>query len=237
MMVRRRRNTLPASIVLPPRWRRHLGVLITVLAIVGAIVIERMGWSPVGKPPEVVRPDSLNPDDTARYHDKTFAVVHVVDGDTLDIDAPDPGTGKPKTRIRLWGVDSPEVAQRGRGDMHFGPQASAFAKDTLSGRDVHVVLSPRHTRDRYGRLLAYVFMERGGTMFNELLIEEGFAYADPRFDHHYETRFAAAERRARESRAGLWSGVKLADMPKWRQKREKKKTAPEPANDADDHTP
>lgn len=207
--------------MLPPRWRRHLGILITVLVIVLAVVIERTVWSPVGKPPEVVRPDSLNPDDAARYHDKTFAVVHVVDGDTLDIDAPDPGTGKAKTRIRLWGVDSPEVARSGKGNMHFGPQASAFAKEILSGQEVQVVLSPRQTRDRFGRLLAYVILEQDGAMFNEMLIEEGFAYADPRFVHHYETRFAAAERRAREKKAGLWSDVKPADMPKWRQKREK----------------
>ncbi len=185
-----------------------------------AVVFERTGWSPAGKSADAVRPNSLNPDDTARYHDKTFAVVHVVDGDTLDIAAPDPGNGKSKTRIRLWGVDCPEIAHGGSGNMHFGPQATAFAKENLSG-EVQVVLSPKRTRDRYGRLLAYVFMVPGGAMFNELLIEEGFAYADPRFDHHYETRFAAAERRAREKRVGLWGGVKLADMPKWRQKREK----------------
>jgi len=109
-------------------------------------------------------------------------------------------------------------------------------ESTLSG-NVQVVLSPRQTRDRYGRLLAYVFLEPGGAMFNEMLIEEGFAYADPRFDHHYETRFAAAERRARERKAGLWAGVQLADMPKWRQKREKKHPAPQLAIDADDSTP
>jgi endonuclease YncB( thermonuclease family) len=234
-MGRRRRN-LPASIVLPPRWRRHFGILITVLAIAGAVVLERSGWSPVAKSHDVVRADSLNPDDTARYHDKIFAVVHVVDGDTLDIDAPDPGNGKSKTRIRLWGVDCPEIAHGGSGAMHFGPQATAFAKETLTG-NVQVVLSPRQTRDRYGRLLAYVFLEPGGAMFNEMLIEEGFAYADPRFDHHYETRFAAAERRARERKAGLWAGVQLADMPKWRQKREKKHPAPQLAIDADDSTP
>lgn len=224
-MPRRRRNTLPASILLPPRWRRHIGIIITVLAVTAAIIFERTGWSPVESSPDIVRPDSLNPDDTARFHDKTFAVVHVVDGDTLDIDAPDPGNGKPKTRIRLWGVDCPEIDHGGGENMHFGPQATVFAKETLKG-DVQVVLSPDRTRDKYGRLLAYIFLEPGGTMFNEMLIEEGFAYADPRFDHHYETRFAAAERRAREKKAGLWSGVQLADMPKWRQKRESRQLPP-----------
>ena len=233
----RRRKILPATIVLPPRWRRHAAILFTALAIVCAVIFERSDWSPIGRSPLAVLPDSLNPDDTARYHDQTFGVVYVVDGDTIDIDVPDPGNGKPKTRIRLWGVDCPEVAHGGQGNMHFGPEASAFAKETLAGRDVHVVLSPKRTRDRYGRLLAYIFMERGGAMFNELLVEEGYAYADPRFDHHYETRFAAAERRAREAQAGLWSDVKVADMPKWRQKREKKQRDREPGISGDDHSP
>ena len=173
------------------------------------------GWQ------ETVQPNSLDPDDLARYHDRTFPVVHVVDGDTLDIGTPDRANGKQKTRVRLWGVDSPEVAHGGNKTMHFGPQATVFAKETLEGRDVQVVLSPRQTRDKFGRLLAYVFLERGGPMFNEMLIEQGFAYADPRFDHHYEERFAGAERRARKEKLGLWEEVKVADMPKWRQKRER----------------
>jgi len=191
------------------------------LALAALVMFERLIWLPIGAAPESVQPDSVHPNDLARYHDQSFGVVHIVDGDTLDIGVPDPGNGKQKTRIRLWGVDCPEIAHGGNKTMHFGPQATDFAKETLAGRDVHVVLSPKQTRDKFGRLLAYVFLDRGGSMFNEMLLEEGFAYADPRFDHHYETRFAAAESRAREAQSGLWKGVRIADMPKWRQKREK----------------
>ena len=236
-MNRHRRKILPATIVLPPRWRRHAAILFTALAIVCAVILERAEWSSIGRSPQAVVPDSLNPDDAARYHDQSFRVVHVVDGDTLDIDVSDLGNGKSKTRIRLWGVDTPEIAHGGEGNMHFGPEATAFAKETLSGREVQVVLSPKRTRDKYGRLLAYVFLERGRAMFNEMLVEEGYAYADPRFDHHYETRFAAAERRAREAQAGLWRGVQLADMPKWRQKREKKQRDADTKIPIDDRNP
>jgi micrococcal nuclease len=214
-----------------------LTLLVAALGLAAAVVFERSGLWPNGQTPHVVTPDPVDQGDIARYHDQTFGVVHVVDGDTIDIDVPDLGNGKSKTRIRLWGVDCPEIAHGGQNTMHFGPEATEFAKKTLNGREVQVVLSPKRTRDRYGRLLAYVFLERGGTMFNELLIEEGYAYADPRFDHHYETRFAAAERRAREAQAGLWSGVKLADMPKWRQKREKKQNGADTTLPSDDHTP
>lgn len=218
----RRRRKLPRSIRLPSRWRRGSGLIVTLVLISLAIAIDRSSWSPLRRKPVEVQPDAYNADDNARYHDRFFEVVHVVDGDTLDIDAPDIVDGKQKdrTRIRLWGVDSPEVAH-GRGkDMHFGAEATAFAKETLAGRTVQVVLSPERTRDRYGRLLAYVFLDRGGPMFNEMLIEGGYAYADPRWNHHYESRFASAERRAREAQAGLWNGVKRSDMPVWRQKLE-----------------
>ncbi len=222
-MAFRRPRALPSTIVLPRWWRRNLSALLVALILSAAFFVERAGWLARPTPPAVL-PDSYNQDDTSRYHDQSFRVVHVVDGDTLDIDIPDPGNGKPKTRIRLWGVDCPEINHGGNGKMHFGPEAAAFAKDTLDGHDVLVVLSPKRTRDRYGRLLAYIFPQRGGPMFNETLIEEGFAYADSRFAHHYKTRFAEAERRAREKHAGLWADVKIADMPKWRQKREKKKS-------------
>lgn len=154
--------------------------------------------------------------DIDRYHDKTFRVVHVVDGDTLDIDISD--GSEPKTRIRLWGVDTPEVAHGGQAADHFGDEARKFARDTLDGRDVHVVLWDKDTRDRYERLLAYVLLERGGPMFNEMLIDEGLAYADTRFKHPHDDQFEAAERRARREGRGLWRDIAPDKMPEWRQR-------------------
>ena len=146
----------------------------------------------------------------------------MVDGDTLDIEAPD--RDRSVTRIRLWGVDTPEVAQGGRSDMHFGPESSAFARRTLEGRTVHVVLVPQHTRGKYGRLLAYVFLDRGGRMFNEMLLEDGYAYADLRFKHPYFQQFKALEKRARKSGIGLWKNVTLEHMPQWKQRFERIRT-------------
>ncbi len=106
--------------------------------------------------------------------------------------------------------------------MYFGPEATAFAETTLSGREVHIVLSPKRTRGKYGRLLAYVHLERGGRMFNEMLLEQGYAYADLRFDHHYYKQFKALEKRARRSGVGLWDGVTPPQMPEWKQRFERK---------------
>lgn len=155
-------------------------------------------------------------EDFDRYHDRAFRVVRVVDGDTLDINAPD--RGKPTTRIRLWGVDTPEMARGGRSEMHFAAEATQYARRLLTGETVHVVLSRRRTRGKYGRLLAYVLFERGGRMFNEMLLEEGMAYADLRFPHDYDSQFRAAEKRARRAGRGLWSDVTPEKMPAWKQR-------------------
>ena len=159
-------------------------------------------------------------DDQNRYHDRSFRVARVVDGDTLDIEAPD--GEKAVTRIRLWGVDTPETGQGRQPLMHFGAEATAFAKQTLTGRTVHVVLSPKRTRGKYGRLLAYVFLQRGGRMFNEMLLDEGYAYADLRFKHHYFDRFKSFEKLARKARVGLWAKITLDDMPAWKQRFERR---------------
>jgi len=158
--------------------------------------------------------------DHDRYHNRMFRVARVVDGDTLDIDVPD--GNKPMTRIRLWGVDTPEVKGSPKGEMYFGPQASEFAKRILTGRSVYVVLAPEKTRGKYGRLLAYVMLDRGGKMFNELLLEKGLAYADRRFPHAYRKQFEAIEKRARRAGVGLWADITIEKMPGWRQRFERK---------------
>lgn len=156
-------------------------------------------------------------DDHARYHDRSFLVANVVDGDTLDLAVAD--GDRAVTRVRLWGVDAPEIAHGSEAAAHFGHEAHRFADEMLSGRVVHVVLAPQGTRGKYGRLLAYIHIERGGEMINEMLLSKGFAYADPRFDHPYRRTFLDVEKRARRSATGLWAKVVAEQMPLWRQRR------------------
>lgn len=162
-----------------------------------------------------------NQSDRDRYHDRTFTVARVIDGDTIDLDAAD--GSEPHTRVRLIGVDAPELGlgddSAGRAD-HYGHDAAEFARRVLEGRPVHVVLKPDETRDRYGRLLAYVCLERGGPFFNLSLVETGCAYADRRFAHPYVDRFVTAEKRARKERRGLWEHMTLERMPEWRRRYE-----------------
>lgn len=212
---------LPPSIHIAPFWRRRPGATLIVLALAGLAIFDRTRSADTSRGAGVQAPASADvraAGDSARYHDKVFRVAHVVDGDTLDIDASD--GDRPTTRIRLWGVDSPETAGSPGGAMHFGPQAGEFARRTLKGQHVRLLLSPLRSRDKYDRLLAYVFLEPGGRMFNELLLETGHAYADTRFDHHYMDTFVALEKHAQRERLGLWAEVTPEGMPPWRRPRE-----------------
>lgn len=152
--------------------------------------------------------------DIKKYHGKTFNVINVVDGDTIDIDIPD---GKyDHTRIRLWGVDTPETSKSPKGQMYFGPQASEFARELVLGKKVTVYLDQGSdsNRGKYGRLLAYVKLA-DGRILNEVLLSEGFAYADLRFKHSFYNKYKQLESAARACKKGLWNQVQRDQLPDW----------------------
>ncbi len=152
--------------------------------------------------------------DFAKYHRKNFVVVNVVDGDTIDVNIPDANYAH--TRIRLWGVDTPETKHPERGIMYFGPEASAKTRELTLGKQVTVYLEKRRTRGYYGRLLAYVQLP-GRTYLNEVLLSEGYAYADTRFRHSFYYKYKQLESSARSAKKGLWEKVQPDQMPLWRQ--------------------
>ena len=188
----------------PRGWRRHPLLLVVVLIVVGAITWNR-SRTPFGT-------------DHERYDGKTFNCIHVVDGDTLDIDAPD--GMKASTRIRLWGVDTPETVKPNTPPMYFGHEASAYVKSRVQGKPVRIALAPSKTRDKYDRLLAYVYPAGGDSMLNEDIIANGYGYADSRFPHVWKERFSQLETRARKNKLGLWASVTIGQMPDWRQRTE-----------------
>jgi len=155
--------------------------------------------------------------DVSKYHSRQFAVVKVVDGDTLDIDIPD---GKYNhTRIRLWGIDTPETKDPRTGPMYFGKEASDFATKLALGKQVTIYLEKeKNSRDKYHRLLAYIQLP-DGTFLNEVLLSEGYAYADLRFKHGLYNKYKQLESVARSQKKGLWANVTPEQMPKWKQNR------------------
>src|SRR4030042_1423656 len=151
--------------------------------------------------------------DWDKYNGKTFTVVNVVDGDTIDINIPN---GKyAHTRIRLWGVDTPETKAPKVGVMYFGPEAAEFTKELCLEKQIMVYLDENDTRDKYGRVLAYIKLP-SGKFLNEELLSEGFAYADTRFEHSQFEKYIQLEKEAKKSKKGLWEKVTPEQMPKWR---------------------
>ena len=153
--------------------------------------------------------------DFAKYHTNIFTVVNVVDGDTLDIDVRD-GENK-VTRIRLWGIDTPETKNPKAGVMYFGPESAEFAKELALGKQVTVYLDEGNdTRGYYGRVLAYVQLP-DRTFLNEVLLSEGFAYADSRFRHSFYHKYQQLEAVAKSRGKGLWEQVTREQLPEWLQ--------------------
>jgi len=148
--------------------------------------------------------------DIELYHDKVFDVVIVVDGSTFDINFPD--GSKPYTRIRLWGIDTSWTDNLQTDVTYFGPEATAFTRQLALGKSVTIYLDKdRNSRDKYHRLLAYVQLP-DKTFLNEVLLSEGYAYADLRFKHSFYHKYQHLEAVARSQSKGLWANVKADKM-------------------------
>ncbi|MDR0877740.1 MAG: thermonuclease family protein [Treponema sp.] len=131
-------------------------------------------------------------------------VIAHVDGDTVRVRIPNPpaGLGAVET-IRLIGVDTPETVHPKRKLEFFGKEASSFTKNELLGRQVSLAFD-WDLRDKYGRLLAYIYTSNGGC-FNAALIREGYGHAYTRFTFQFMDEFRALEQDARRHKRGLWA--------------------------------
>jgi micrococcal nuclease len=156
-------------------------------------------------------PEPSSSEDRRKYDGKTFLCVRVVDGDTLDIEPRD--YNRPHTRIRLWGVDTPETVKPETPPQHYGPEASRFVKQLCQDEQLRLELDPkRPNRGNHKRLLAYVYLP-DGRMLNRELVRLGYAYADPRFQHRYMREFMQLQAQARQAGRGLWQNVRKSDLP------------------------
>lgn len=130
-----------------------------------------------------------------------YKVHSVVDGDTIKI-----YINNNLESIRLIGLDTPETVDPRKAVQCFGVEASNKAKEMLSGQNV--VLEKDETqgeRDKYGRLLLYVYLE-DGTLFNKWMIENGYGHEYTyNIPYKYQADFQAAEKYARENKLGLWA--------------------------------
>jgi len=130
----------------------------------------------------------------------TGRVVKVVDGDTIHVQL-----ATRREKVRYIGVDTPETKDPTKGVQCFGERASQFNARLVAGETVRLVRDVEQ-RDRYGRLLAYVYRARDGLFVNAELARQGYATVltiAP--DVRHAGDFAAAARDARAHGRGLWS--------------------------------
>ncbi len=180
---------------------RYRRIVFTVLVVLALSVFAGRWGRPSG-------------DDWAIYDRQSFIVTHVVDGDTIDVAAKPGGT---PTRVRLLGVDAPEMSGEGGAPEYWAAAAAKYALARSDKKSVTLKLEPTQTRDRYGRLLAYVHLSDAETL-NLALVRDGQAYADRRFRHTLRAQFEQAENGARQKSTGLWKDVRESQMPAWRQR-------------------
>jgi len=120
--------------------------------------------------------------------------TEVIDGDTIVLNNTE--------KVRLIGVDTPETKHPQKPVEYFGKEASAFTKKILEGKTVRVEYD-QEAKDKYGRTLAYVYLE-DGTFLNAEIIKQGYGHAYTKFPFKYLEEFRQYEREARENKRGLW---------------------------------
>jgi micrococcal nuclease len=130
-------------------------------------------------------------------------VVRIVDGDTIHV-----RLGGVEETLRYIGIDTPESVKPGTPVQCFAKRASAYNERLVGGERVRVVRDAE-ARDRYGRLLAYIYRARDGLFVNAELVRGGYAQPltiPPNVAHAEQfRRLAAAARRAGR---GLWSACR-----------------------------
>lgn len=126
-----------------------------------------------------------------------YLCTRVVDGDTIIVEI----DGKHE-KIRLIGVDTPETVHPSKPVEYYGKEASEFTKSMVEGKQVRLEYDWQK-RDKYGRLLAYVFLT-DGTFINAEIVKQGYGHAYTRFPFKYLDEFRQYEREAKGKNRGLW---------------------------------
>ena len=127
-------------------------------------------------------------------------VVRVIDGDTIRVCC----VFGDRVTVRYIGVDTPETHHPMKGVEHYGTEASEANRKLVDGKTVRLEFDVQQL-DKYGRILAYIYLE-DGTFVNAWLVEHGYAMVmtfPPNVK--YEALFLRLQREAREAKQGLWS--------------------------------
>jgi len=123
-------------------------------------------------------------------------VIRVIDGDTIIVNL----EGKDES-VRLIGIDAPETGEC------FNKEATDEIKKLIAEKNIVLESdSTQNNRDKYNRLLRYIFLE-DNTFVNKIMIDEGFAseYTYLNSAYKYQTNFQESQKFAKTNNLGLWS--------------------------------
>lgn len=143
--------------------------------------------------------------ETAKRHDiskfEEFELQEVIDGDTIRIKY-----NGSSEKVRFLLVDAPETKHETLGEQPFGPEAKEYVKQLLAGQDSVYLEFDVSYRDKYKRLLAYIYTKDGISLQEQLLnnglVRVAYIY-DPNTKH--VDWFKSIQKTAQKSALGIWS--------------------------------
>ncbi len=169
------------------RHKRLVSLVLLLITIGLSVAGQRFGW--FDQPLQQI--EQQNPG--------LYQVVRFSDGDTVVVNM----NGKDES-VRMIGVDTPETHKPNTPVQCYGPAASAYTKNLIGQQKVRLEADPTNqNRDRYGRLLRYVYLP-DGRLVEEELIKNGYGFAYTSFPFTQKDEFIALEDQAKTQNKGLW---------------------------------
>jgi endonuclease YncB( thermonuclease family) len=160
-------------------------------SVIASLIVLIVSWMQPGQITHTVAP----PPPPGYYR-----VIKTEDGDTITIDM----QGK-EERVRFIGIDTPETQDPRKPVQCFGRAASAYTKQLIGNQPVRLESDPLSSnRDRYNRLLRYVYLPDGRLLQAEILTH-GYGFAYVSFPFTRSDEFLAYQTQAREQNQGLWA--------------------------------
>lgn len=173
--------------------RKLLGLLVSLLLGGFLFIAQNQGWLPDSA---TTIPSENQPG--------LYQVVDFADGDTIVVNM----NGVRET-IRFIGVDTPETQDPRTSVQCFGKVASEFTKSFIGNHRVRLNADGLDTnRDRYNRLLRYVYLP-DGRLVNAEIIKQGYGFAYTLFPFEKLEEFRGYEQQARQQGLGLWGSCQI----------------------------
>jgi micrococcal nuclease len=175
--------------------KRNISLLTSLLVFLVVSLGQSQGWFETAKQAATTSDPGL------------YAINHFIDGDTIAVNM----NGHTET-VRMIGVDTPETHKPNTPVQCYGPAAAAFTKNIIGTQKVRLQADPTNqNRDRYGRLLRYVYLPDWRLVEKEL-ISGGYGFAYTSFPFQKKDEFVTAESQAKAANKGLWGNCTVTDQ-------------------------